>query len=193
MIIRRPQATRSRSGNNARGILVSSSAATFRKRRCQISFRAATVAVMPYSSSTGCSGVAHLACAYGVPIICADLADFRQMAQGEELAIEFYPPGNAQGLADCVIHLLQNSGKQQAMATQNFSAGLRMTMPNVVQKYLRHFELQQRVQTLQICGAYPAAAALASLQNTPAALHDAEFAGLGPPFRSSACVVDGPR
>src|SRR5580704_17230388 len=112
-------------------------------------FQSSTVAVMPYSSSTGCSGVAHLACAYGVPIVCADLADFRQMAQGEELAIEFYPPGDAQGLADCLVPLLEDSKKQQAMATQNFSAGLRMTMPNVVQKYLRHFELQQRVQTLR--------------------------------------------
>jgi glycosyltransferase involved in cell wall biosynthesis len=112
-------------------------------------FQEATVAVMPYSSSTGCSGVAHLACAYGVPIVCADLADFRQMAEGEELAIEFYPPGDAQGLADCLVQLLEDSKKQQAMATRNFSAGLRMTMPNVVQKYLRHFELQQRVQTLR--------------------------------------------
>lgn len=112
-------------------------------------FQGSTVAVMPYSSSTGCSGVAHLACAYGVPIACADLADFRQMAQGEELAIEFYPPGDAQGLADCLMQLLRDPRKQQAMATQNFSAGLRMTMPNVVQKYLRHFELQQRVQTLR--------------------------------------------
>ena len=112
-------------------------------------FQSATVAVMPYSSSTGCSGVAHLACAYGVPIVCADLVDFRQMAQGEELAIEFYPPGEVQGLADCLVQLLQNAPKLQAMATQNFSAALRMTMPNVVQKYLRHFELQQRVQTLK--------------------------------------------
>lgn len=112
-------------------------------------FQSSTAAVMPYSSSTGCSGVAHLACTYGVPIVCADLADFRQMAQGEELAMEFYPPGNAQGLADCMIQLLQDSRKQQRMAIQNFSAGLRMTMPNVVQKYLRHFELQQRVQTLR--------------------------------------------
>ncbi len=112
-------------------------------------FQEATVAVMPYSSSTGCSGVAHLACAYGVPIVCADLADFRQMAEGEELAIEFYPPGDTQGLADCLVQLLEDSKKQQAMATRNFSAGLRMTMPNVVQKYLRHFELQQRVQTLR--------------------------------------------
>jgi len=112
-------------------------------------FQSASVVVMPYSSSTGCSGVAHLACAYGVPIVCADLPDFRQMAQSEELAIEFYPPGDALGLADCLIQLLQDSNKLRAMATQNFSAGLRMTMPNVVQKYLRHFELQQRVQTLR--------------------------------------------
>ena len=112
-------------------------------------FQSSTVAVMPYSSSTGCSGVAHLACAYGVPIVCADLADFRQMAQGEELAIDFFPPGSAQGLADCLVQLLQDPQKQQVMAAQNFSAGLRMTMTNVVQKYLRHFELQQRVQTLR--------------------------------------------
>jgi glycosyltransferase involved in cell wall biosynthesis len=112
-------------------------------------FQSSSVAVMPYSSSTGCSGVAHLACAFGVPIVSADLSDFRQMAQSEELAIEFYPPGNARGLADCLLRLLNDVEKQGAMATQNFSAALRMTMPNVVQKYLRHFELQQRVQTLR--------------------------------------------
>lgn len=112
-------------------------------------FQSSTVAVMPYSSSTGCSGVAHLACAYGVPIVSADLADFRQMAQGEELAMQFYPAGDAHGLAECLLDLLRTPEKQQTMAAQNFSAGLRMTMPNVVQKYLRHFEVQQRVQTLK--------------------------------------------
>jgi glycosyltransferase involved in cell wall biosynthesis len=112
-------------------------------------FQSSSVAVMPYSSSTGCSGVAHLACAFSVPIVSADLADFRQMAQSEELAIEFYPPGNAQGLADSLLRLLRDPEKQRVMAMQNFSAALRMTMPNVVQKYLRHFELQQRVQTLR--------------------------------------------
>lgn len=112
-------------------------------------FQASSVAVMPYSSSTGCSGVAHLACAYGVPIVCSDLADFRQMALGEELAIEFFPPGSAQGLADCLVQMLQDPARQQAMATQNFSAALRMTMPNVVQKYLRHFEVHQRTRTLR--------------------------------------------
>lgn len=112
-------------------------------------FQSSSVAVMPYSSSTGCSGVAHLACAFGVPIVCADLPDFRQMAQAEELAIEFHPTGSAAGLAECLVQLLQSPEKQREMAAQNFSAALRMTMPNVVQKYLRHFELQQRTRTLK--------------------------------------------
>lgn len=112
-------------------------------------FQSSSVAVMPYSSSTGCSGVAHLACAYGVPIVCADLPDFRQMANGEDLAVEFYRPGDANDLADCLIHLLTNPAKQQAMATQNLLTASRMTMPNIVQKYLRHFELEERLKTLR--------------------------------------------
>ncbi|HET9407807.1 MAG TPA: glycosyltransferase [Candidatus Sulfotelmatobacter sp.] len=112
-------------------------------------FQASTAAVMPYTSSTGCSGVAHLACGYGVPIVCADLEDFQQMAANEELAVEFYRSGDAQALADCLVTLLQNPQKQRELAILNFAAALRMTMPNVVQKYLRHFELQQRTEALR--------------------------------------------
>jgi glycosyltransferase involved in cell wall biosynthesis len=112
-------------------------------------FQSSSVTVMPYSSSTGCSGVAHLACAYGVPIISSDLSDFREMAEGEDLAIEFYEPGNAQALARCLINFLTNPEKQKAMAVQNFSSALRMTMPTIVQKYLRHFELEQRAEALR--------------------------------------------
>jgi len=112
-------------------------------------FQTSSVAVMPYSSSTGSSGVAHLACAYGVPIVCADLEDFRQMSDGEGMAIEFYKAGDARDLADCLIRLLADPAKQQAMADQNFSTALRMTMPNVVLKYLRHFELEQRSVALR--------------------------------------------
>src|SRR5580693_1471598 len=90
-------------------------------------FQSSSLAVMPYSSSTGCSGVAHLACAYGVPIVCADLPDFRQMGDGEELAMEFYKPGSAPDLAECLINFLTNPEKQLAMGVQNFSTALRMT------------------------------------------------------------------
>lgn len=112
-------------------------------------FQRSSVAVMPYSSSTGCSGVAHLACAYGVPIVSADLPDFRQMANGEELAIDFYQPGNPLDLARCLIQFLTSPEKQRSMAVQNFSTGLRMTMPTIILKYLRHFELEQRTEALR--------------------------------------------
>lgn len=112
-------------------------------------FQRSTVAVMPYSSSTGCSGVAHLACAYGVPIVCADLPDFRQMAEGEEIAIEFYRPGEAQDLASCLVRLLTNPARQEEMAAQNYFTALRMTMPTIVLKYLRHFEIDQRAELLR--------------------------------------------
>jgi glycosyltransferase involved in cell wall biosynthesis len=112
-------------------------------------FQRSTVAVMPYSSSTGCSGVAHLACAYGVPIVCADLPDFRQMAEGEEIAIEFYKPGEAEDLASCLVRLLANPARQEEMAAQNYFTALRMTMPTIVLKYLRHFEIDQRAELLR--------------------------------------------
>lgn len=112
-------------------------------------FQSSTVAVMPYSSSTGCSGVAHVACAYGVPIVCADLPDFRQMAEGEEIAIEFYKPGSAEDLSNCLIRFLSNPARQEEMAAQNYFTALRMTMPTIVLKYLRHFELDQRADTLR--------------------------------------------
>jgi glycosyltransferase involved in cell wall biosynthesis len=112
-------------------------------------FQSSSVAVMPYSSSTGCSGVAHLACAYGVPIVCADIEDFRQMSDGEGMAIEFYKPGDAVDLAACLTRFLTDPVRQQAMAEQNFSSALRMTMPNIVLKYLRHFELEQRSLALR--------------------------------------------
>jgi glycosyltransferase involved in cell wall biosynthesis len=112
-------------------------------------FQSSSVAVMPYSSSTGCSGVAHLACAYGVPIVCADIEDFRQMSNGEAMAIEFYKPGDAIDLAACLTRFLTDPVRQQTMAEQNFSSALRMTMPNIVLKYLRHFELEQRSLALR--------------------------------------------
>jgi glycosyltransferase involved in cell wall biosynthesis len=112
-------------------------------------FRTATIAVMPYSSAAGSSGVAHLAAAYGLPILCADIQDFREMAEDENLAIEFYQRGDTQSLAAQIANLLQDREKQREMAEQNFSAAMRMTMPQIVRQYLRAFDLHQRTRALE--------------------------------------------
>jgi len=113
-------------------------------------FQRASVAVMPYSSATGSSGVAHIASTYGVPIISADVGEFRDMAQEEGLAIEFYEAGNTRDLAGRLTCLMQSPEMQRKMAEQNFYAALRMTMPQIAYRYLRHFDLERRTRTLKL-------------------------------------------
>jgi glycosyltransferase involved in cell wall biosynthesis len=111
-------------------------------------FRSASIVVMPYSSSAGSSGVAHLACEYGVPIVAADLPEFRDMATAEGLAICFYEPGSTEKMADALASILEHPEWQEVMAERNFLAALRMTMPKVIRRYLRLFELDQNFQAL---------------------------------------------
>jgi hypothetical protein len=83
---------------------------------------------MPYDSATGSSGPAHQTCEYGVPIVYADINDFRDMAAAEEMAISFYKVGDATDLADQFVGVLQSPEQQRRMAEHNFSAAMRMTM-----------------------------------------------------------------
>ena len=111
--------------------------------------RTATVMVMPYSSATGSSGVAHLACEYGLPVVCADIPDFREMADDESLAIQFYKTGSTDSLTGCLCNLICDSPLAREMAEQNFSAALRMTMPQIIRQYLRSFDVRKRQRALQ--------------------------------------------
>jgi glycosyltransferase involved in cell wall biosynthesis len=106
-------------------------------------FSTATMMVMPYSSATGSSGVAHMACEYGLPIVCADIKDFREMCVDEQLAMQFYETGDVHSLADCIVDLLEDPAEQREMGEANFSVALRQTMPMIVQKYLRSFHVHR--------------------------------------------------
>jgi glycosyltransferase involved in cell wall biosynthesis len=106
-------------------------------------FQTTSVLVMPYDSATGSSGPAHQACEYGVPIVCADVADLRVMAADEDIAISFYQVGNPQDLAGKLSAILESPQLQRQMAEQNFHAAGQMTMTRVVRHYLRWFELEK--------------------------------------------------
>jgi glycosyltransferase involved in cell wall biosynthesis len=106
-------------------------------------YQTTSVVVMPYDSATGSSGPAHQACEYGVPIVCADIPDFREMAAEEDMAILFHKVGNAEDLADRLVSILESPQREREMAEHNFVAGIEMTLSNVVNKYLRWFELQR--------------------------------------------------
>jgi glycosyltransferase involved in cell wall biosynthesis len=106
-------------------------------------FATTSVLVLPYDSATGSSGPAHQACEYGVPIVSADLSDFRAMAAEEDMAIRFYSLGDPADLAEQLIAILQSPELERQMAEHNFAAGVEMTMTSVVNNYLRWFELHR--------------------------------------------------
>jgi len=113
-------------------------------------FRDASLAVMPYTSSAGSSGVAHLAAQYGVPVIASDIQDFRDLAEHEKIAIRFFTPGDADSLTEQLLLALNSPDDLKEMAWQSYAAGVAMSMPRVVREYIRSFRQQERVKTLQL-------------------------------------------
>jgi glycosyltransferase involved in cell wall biosynthesis len=112
-------------------------------------FSTTSVLVMPYDSSTGPSGPAHQACEYGLPVVCADISEFREMALDEDMAFRFYRIGDASDLADQLATIMQSEKLQREMSEQNFAAGLQMTMSTVVRNYLRWFEVNKVRRTIE--------------------------------------------
>ena len=118
-------------------------------------FQSTSILVMPYDSATGSSGPAHQACEYGIPIVCADIPDFREMAIDEDMAIRFYRRGDSADLAEQLVTILQSPKLQREMSEHNHAAGTRMTMANVVADYLRWFELHRCKRQIRSLGIIP--------------------------------------
>jgi glycosyltransferase involved in cell wall biosynthesis len=104
---------------------------------------------MPYTSSAGSSGVAHLACQYGLPILASDIEDFRELAEYEFVSMELFTPNDVESLASRLVSLLHSPERLAEMARQNFSAALQMSMPQVIRQYIRSFDVQHRLRMLR--------------------------------------------
>ncbi|MFZ0815241.1 MAG: glycosyltransferase, partial [Candidatus Sulfotelmatobacter sp.] len=113
-------------------------------------FRDASLAVMPYTSSAGSSGVAHLAAQYGVPVIASGIQDFRDLADHEGIAMRFFTPGDAGSLVEQILLALNSPEALKEMAWQSYAAGVAMSMPQVVREYIRNFRQHERIKTLQL-------------------------------------------
>lgn len=112
-------------------------------------FQTASLAVMPYTSSAGSSGVAHLACQYGLPILASDIQDLRELSEYELVSMEFFTPNDVDSLASQLVGLLHSPERLAQMARQNFSAALQMSMPEVIRQYIHSFDVQHRLRMLR--------------------------------------------
>lgn len=104
-------------------------------------FRSSAVAVLPYDSGAGSSGVAHVAAEYGLPIVAADLPDFVEMAHWEGLAVEFYARGDVNALAQAILRVLESPELRAQRAAQNAAAASKITFDRVIGEYLESFKV----------------------------------------------------
>jgi glycosyltransferase involved in cell wall biosynthesis len=118
-------------------------------------FGRCNVAVLPYSSSGGPSGVAHQAAQFGLPIVGADIEDMRIITREENLAVEFFRPDDAADMAGKLVALANDPARERRMAEQNYQAALAMTMPHIVAQYLSDFAARISDDDLQPAIALP--------------------------------------
>jgi glycosyltransferase involved in cell wall biosynthesis len=130
-------------------------------------FGTTSILILPYDSATGSSGPAHQACEYGVPIVCSDISDLREMVTDEDMAASFFTKGDAGHLARELTTILQSPDLQRSMAEHNFAAGVQMTMGSVVRSYLRWFELKKCLSDISHGTSVPWSERVRSLLSRP--------------------------
>jgi glycosyltransferase involved in cell wall biosynthesis len=83
-------------------------------------FKRAQVVVLPYHAAPGTSGVFHLSCGYGRPIVASDLPEIRELVNDGASAI-LIPPNDAETLKNAILTVLTNEGLAAKMSLQNLS------------------------------------------------------------------------
>ena len=97
-------------------------------------FRMSDVVVIPYSTTTGTSGVFHLACGYGKPIVASDLPEIRELVEDGASAI-LVPPNNIPALKDAILKVIFDESLATRMREQNALFARNESWSVVAQEY----------------------------------------------------------
>ena len=97
-------------------------------------FGMADVVVMPYLTATGTSGVFHLACGFGKPIVSSDLPEMKEIISDGASAILF-PRGDVDALKTAILNVLNNKEVAANMCMQNLKFAKNESWSIVAQAY----------------------------------------------------------
>lgn len=103
-------------------------------------FSEAAVAVFPYTSTTGSSGVLHQAGSYGKAAVLPRIGDFAEVIAEEGYDGEFFEPDNVESMARAIANVIDDDERRRELGMRNFFASNGLPIGDVVDWYLFHFE-----------------------------------------------------
>jgi glycosyltransferase involved in cell wall biosynthesis len=107
-------------------------------------FEQANVVVLPYHAAPGTSGVFHLACGYGCPVVASDLPEIRELVNDGASAV-LVKPGDADALKDALMKVLFNHEIADKMSRQNLAFAQKESWGAVAKAYEdAYFALQKQ-------------------------------------------------
>ena len=103
-------------------------------------FSESAVAVFPYTSTTGSSGVLHQAGSYGKAVVMPDLGDLALLVQDEGYRGEFFDPTSVESLASAIEAIVTNDSYRLELAKANYKAATAHPMSQIAEMYLETFK-----------------------------------------------------
>lgn len=103
-------------------------------------FGSATVAVFPYTSTTGSSGVLHQAGSYGCPVALPDIDDLAEVMRDEGFEAVTFDPADAADLARALRTLLADPAAMASMGKANRAAACGIPLADVADWHLVHLQ-----------------------------------------------------
>jgi glycosyltransferase involved in cell wall biosynthesis len=97
-------------------------------------FEQANVVVLPYHAAPGTSGVFHLACGYGRPVVASDLPEIRELVHDGASAI-LIPPDDAEALKAALMTVLFDDEVASRMSKQNLEFAQKESWGAVAKAY----------------------------------------------------------
>ena len=97
-------------------------------------FGMADIIVLPYYTATGTSGVFHLSCGFGKPVVASSLPEIKELVEAGASAL-LVPPGDVDALKKALIQILSNNDLAAEMSEQNLAFAKKEQWDFVAEKY----------------------------------------------------------
>lgn len=101
-------------------------------------FKASTMVIFPYTTTTGSSGILHQAGSYARACVLPRIDDLERVVDEEGYGGAYFETDNAQSLADAIGHLVDNPAERRKFEDMNYAAAKGLPMNELAQWYLLH-------------------------------------------------------